>query len=64
VKFAPLTVTLVPAAPLVGEKPVILGATTKLAALVPVPEEVWTLIGPVVALPGTVAVIFVEEFTT
>jgi hypothetical protein len=54
-KFVPLIVTLVPAAPLVGVKPVIVGATMKLAALVAVPPDVVTLSGPVVAPFGTVA---------
>lgn len=63
VKLAPLIVTLAPAGPLVGEKLVIRGATTKFAALVAVPPAVVTLMGPVVALAGTVAVIWVLEFT-
>ncbi len=57
VKFAPLIVTFVPTLPLVGVKPVIRGATVKFVALVPVPAAVVMLIGPVVALAGTVAVI-------
>jgi hypothetical protein len=58
-KFAPVIVTLIPTAPLVGEKLVIDGAgmTVKLLALVPVPPAVVTLIVPVVAPDGTVAVI-------
>jgi hypothetical protein len=58
-------VTLVPIAPLVGVKLVIVGAetTVKLPALVPVPPAVVTLIVPVVAPLGTVAVIWVEELT-
>jgi hypothetical protein len=57
VKFVPLIVTLAPASPLVGEKPVIVGGsrTVKLVALVAVPPAVVTLSGPVVAPPGTVA---------
>jgi hypothetical protein len=57
VKFAPLTVTLEPITPLVGEKLLIRGATVKLVALVAVPPGVVTLIVPVVALAGTLAVI-------
>src|SRR5205085_695314 len=64
VKFAPFTVTVAPAGPAVGEKPVIAGeVTAKLVALVPVPSEPWTLSLPVVALAGTVAVICVAEST-
>ena len=58
VKFVPLIVTMVPAGPLVGVKPVIVGAlapTVKLLALVAVPPGVVTLSGPVVAPAGTVA---------
>ena len=58
VKFVPLTVTLAPAAPLVGVKPAIVGAladTVKLLALVAVPPDGVTLSGPVVAPAGTVA---------
>jgi hypothetical protein len=66
VKFVPLIVTLVPTVPLVGEKFVIVGAlavTVKLLALVAVPSDVVTIIGPVVAPLGTVAVIDVDELT-
>ena len=57
VKFVPLIVTLVPTAPLVGVKLVMVGAldTVKLLALVAVPPGVVTLSGPVVAPAGTVA---------
>jgi hypothetical protein len=58
VKFVPLIVTLLPTAPLVGVKLVIVGAlalTVKLLALVAVPPGVVTLTGPVVAPVGTVA---------
>src|SRR6266567_571653 len=63
--LVPVMVTVVPALPLEGLKPVIVGAgiTVKLAALWPVPLAVVTLIGPVVAPPGTVAVIRVGELT-
>jgi hypothetical protein len=57
VKFAPLIVTLAPTAPLVGVKLVMRGATVKLLALVAVPAGVVTVMVPVVALAGTVAVI-------
>ena len=57
VKFAPLTTTLAPGAPLAGVNPVIRGATMKLVALVAVPFGVVTLIEPVVAFAGTVNVI-------
>ncbi len=64
-KFAPVIVTLIPTAPLVGEKLLIDGGgtTVKLLALAAVPPEVVTLIVPVVAPLGTVAVICVEELT-
>jgi hypothetical protein len=58
VKFVPVIVTPVPAGPIVGVKPVIVGAlppTVKLLALVAVPPGVVTLSGPVVAPAGTVA---------
>jgi hypothetical protein len=59
VKFVPPIVTLAPTAPLVGVKPVIVGAllvpTVNALALVAVPPGVETLIGPVVAAAGTVA---------
>ena len=59
VKAVPVIVTLAPTAPLVGEKLVIEGAgiTVKLLALVAVPPAVVTLMVPVVAPLGTVAVI-------
>jgi hypothetical protein len=59
VKPLPLTMTLAPMAPIVGEKLVIAGPppTVKLLALVAVPPGVVTEIGPVVAPAGTVAVI-------
>ena len=59
VRFVPLITTLAPTAPLVGEKLVIVGAamTVKDPALVAVPPGVVTLIGPVTAPEGTVAVI-------
>jgi len=58
-KFAPVMTTLVPAGPLMGVKEVMVGGTvtTKSAVLVPVPAELVTLIFPVVAAAGTVAVI-------
>jgi hypothetical protein len=67
VKLVPLIVTEVPTGPLFGEKDVIVGApvavTLKFVELVSVPPGVVTEIFPVVAPTGTVAVIFVEEFT-
>src|SRR6266480_2841072 len=65
VKLVPLMVTLVPTGPLPGVKLVIVGGliTVKLAALLAVPPGVVTLIGPLVAPAGTVAVIAVAEFT-
>src|SRR5204863_5258109 len=60
-----LMVTLVPTGPLLGVKLEIVGGlmTVKLAALLAVPSEVVTLIGPLVAPAGTVAVIAVAEPT-
>jgi hypothetical protein len=59
-------VTLVPTLPLEGVNDVIVGtlAIAKLLLLVFVPPEVVTVICPVVALDGTVAVICDAEFTT
>lgn len=57
VKLVPVIVTLAPAEPLVGEKSVIVGATPKLLALVNVVVAVVTVMRPVVAPTGTVAVI-------
>ena len=55
VKLVPLIVTVVPAPPLVGVKPVIVGTTLKFAALIAVPPGVVRPSGPVVAAAGTVA---------
>src|SRR6266480_1578688 len=65
VKLVPLIVTLAPTGPLLGVKLEIVGGlmTVKLAALLAVPSEVVTLIGPLVAPAGTVAVIAVAEPT-
>jgi hypothetical protein len=63
-KLAPVTVTSVPAGPLIGLNPVILGATAKATVLVAIPAGVVTAIGPVIAFAGTLVVIWVEEFTT
>ena len=65
VKLVPAMTTEVPIGPLVGLKLVIVGAeiTVKLEALVAVPPEVVTLIVPVVAPVGTVAVICVALLT-
>ena len=61
----PVIVTDTPTAPLVGEKPVTVGPapTVYEFVLVPVPAAVVTLIGPLVAPVGTVAVICVAELT-
>src|SRR5262245_28763349 len=56
-------VTLAPAAPCIGVKLVIRGATVKLVGLVAVPPGVVTVTVPVVALGGTVAVMLVLEST-
>ena len=65
VKFVPLMVTLAPASPLAGLKPVMVGGTStvKLLALVAMPPDVVTLNGPVVAPAGTVAWIAVVDVT-
>src|SRR5438477_3960540 len=65
VKLVPLMVTLVPTGPLPGVKLEIVGGlmTVKLAALLAVPSEVVTLIGPLETPAGTVAVIAVAEPT-
>jgi hypothetical protein len=57
VKFVPPIVTVVPAGPVAGVKPVMVGgsSTVKLPVLVAVPPGVVTLSGPVVAPAGTVA---------
>ena len=59
VKFVPVMLTVVPAVPLVGVKLTRVGvvATTKSTVLTIVPFGAITLIGPVVAPAGTVAVI-------
>jgi hypothetical protein len=64
VKFVPLIVTLVPTGPLPGVKLETVGGlmTVKLPALLAVPAGLVTLIGPLVAPVGTVAVIVVAEF--
>jgi hypothetical protein len=62
-KPTPLIVTVVPAAALVGLKPVTERVAMKLAALVAVPEGVVTEILPLVAPLGTVAVICVSLTT-
>ena len=58
-KLVPVSVTLVPAGPLVGVNEVRLGAgmTVKSPVLVAVPAGLVTLFLPVVASAGTVAVI-------
>jgi hypothetical protein len=66
VRFVPMIETLVPTLPLVGENDVIVGTpvTVKLVALFAVTNpgtETWS--GPLVAPDGTVAVIWLDEFT-
>jgi hypothetical protein len=66
VRLVPVIVTEPPTAPLDGAKLVIVGAeaeTVKLVGLVAVPPGVVAEIGPLVALVGTVAVIWVAELT-
>ena len=61
-RFVPVIVTCVPALPEAGVKDVIVGALTieKVPALEPLPSGVVTLILPVVAPLGTIAVIDVS----
>ena len=54
VKLVPVMLTVAPTVPLAGVKPVIVGVTPKLVALVAVPPGVVTLSGPIVAPAGTV----------
>jgi hypothetical protein len=69
VKFVPLSVTVVPAGPLDGLKPPIVGAgggvtvTVKVAPLVAIPPGVVTFHFPVAAPEGTATVIRVPEST-
>jgi len=67
VKFVPLIVTLVSTGPACGRKARdrrwLETVTVKLPVLLAVPPAVVTLIGPVVAPAGTLAVIAVAEFT-
>jgi hypothetical protein len=57
-KFVPVMVTDVPAGPIVGENPVMVGAgTVKDALLVTFPLIVLTVIGPVAALEWTLTMI-------
>jgi len=66
VKLVPLMVTLVLTGPLVGEKPVMVGGlatTVKALLLVVVPAGVVTLMNPVPATFGTVAVIEIDDVT-
>jgi len=67
VKFAPVIVTVAPVVPLPGEKLLIVGAPAevgvKLLLLQSVPFGVFTLIQPLSAPPGTVAVICVPDTT-
>lgn len=65
VKPVPVMVTLVPTAPLVGEKLVIVGPAVgvKVPALVAVPPAVVTFTVPAVTLAGVTAVMLVAELT-
>jgi len=62
-KLAPVMLTAVPAIPIVGENPVMVGApvgpTVKFVLLVAEPAGVVTAIGPVVAADGTLVTICV-----
>jgi hypothetical protein len=63
-RFVPPIVTVAPTAPLVGENPETVGAggrTSKFVVLVAVPAGVVTEIGPVVAVEGTVVVMYPDE---
>ena len=62
-KPVPSTTTGLPAAAIPGLKPVIVGTTMKFVALVAVPPAVTTESFPIVALAGTVAVIWWSEST-
>ena len=55
VKLVPMMVTEAPTGPLAGEKEVIPGFTVKLPELVAVPTVLVTLMGPLVAPGGTMA---------
>jgi len=63
VNALPLIVTVVPALPEVGLNEVTAGITLKLTELVVLPSGVVTVMGPVRAPGGTVAVIFVSDVT-
>src|SRR5687767_11796829 len=58
-KFSPLMVTSSPGRPRTGENPVMTGGgvadTVKAVALTALPPDDWTVMGPVVAVAGTVA---------
>ena len=64
VRPLPFRATLEPTGPLAGLIELITGTTEKLAELDAVPPDVVTLIGPVVAVLGTVAVICVPPELT
>lgn len=68
VKFVPVIVTVEPMGPLMGERPVIVGAgvivvTTNVPTLIAVPPAVVTLHFADEAPEGTVAVILADELT-
>ena len=56
VKLTPVIVTFVPGAPLVGVKRVMFGGKKKFVVLTVIPFVVATVMGPLVAVSGTVAV--------
>jgi len=64
-RLVPVIVTALPTGPLVGLKPLIVGGliTVKLVLLVVLPPGVVTLIGPLVAPVGTVALIWLLLMT-
>jgi hypothetical protein len=63
VKFVPVMVTTVPTFPLVGDRPVIVAGTQNHAALVAVPLEVVTVMGPLVAEFGTAVAMELDDLT-
>lgn len=67
-KFVPVMITAVPTGPVMGLNEVtvgtVLNVTVKLLKLVAVPIPLVTVMRPVVAFGGTIAVIWVGEFTT
>ena len=62
-KLVPVIVTFVPVVPLMGVNELMCGVTVKLLVLVAVPIAFVTVIGPLVAPLGTLAVSWVSETT-